>query len=693
MESFSPGRIAEYFAPHGRMAQLIPGYRYREEQVRLAESIAANFLNQEFLVSEAGTGVGKTYAYLVPAVLWALEKKERVVISTRTRALQQQLTEKDLPDIKKVLDCEFIAVEAKGRENYLCWNKYMRILAGRRKFEPGEERFIEAILRWAEATRSGDRKELDLDSSLMSKWGIVAADRKSCLRDNCPYHDRCFRLKMLKSLEKADLIITNHALLLSDMLVENSILPSYSYLIVDEAHTFERLAFDHLSLRFSFPEISETMQLLHIREKGYERGYLQLLKGKYPHLQALCTETAAILGRGLAILKDLFTALSQGMVAQDYNYARVIQWQDHDTTWLNQAVDLHREWQESTKLLYAKLTAIKEEIQEPEENNELEMLMQTISEYAGTAAIIMEENLEQEDKITWLEYEKGRAAAMASSSLDAGSILNERLYHKLESLVMVSATLAIEERFDYFLTRTGLTPLMADDRVNTLLQQSPFDYEKQARLLIINDIPEPSETGFAETVAGVLETLFLTMGGQVLVLFTARGQLKEVTALLRPDCDLNGVKLLVQYEDGEFNHLIDEFIHSSNAVLMGVETFWEGIDLKGEVLKCVVIVRLPFRPPSDPYSTAADRSCRLENKNSFQHFMLPDATVRFKQGIGRLIRSEEDRGLVVVLDSRLEKKAYGKVFKNSIPIKNTNLLVRKQLPAYMKLLPAKPADS
>lgn len=684
MESFSPGQITEYFAPNGRMSELIPGYRYRQEQVRLAERIAASFLDQEFLVSEAGTGVGKTYAYLLPAILWTLEKKEKVVISTRTRALQQQLTEKDIPDIKKVIDGEFTVAEAKGRENYLCWNKYMRILAGRRKFEPGEEQFIEAILRWAEQTKSGDRKELNLDSSLMTKWGIVAADRRSCLRDNCPFHDKCFRLKMLKSLEKADIIVTNHALLLSDMLMENSILPQYSYLIVDEAHTFDRLAFDHLSMRFSLLEITETMQLLHVREKGYERGYLQLLKGKYPDLQALCAEAVELLERNLIILKELFAALSQCKTEKDYSYARVIQWQDQDSKWLNQAVNVYWNWQESITLLLSKLDAIKEEIKESEENSELEMLIQTLGEYSNTAAIIIEENLEQEDKITWLEYERGQVVAVASSSLDAGNILNERLYHKLESMVMVSATLAIEESFDYFLTRTGLNPLRADDRVNTLLQQSPFNYEEQARLLIINDIPEPSESEFAETLAGVLEELIMAMGGQVLVLFTARNQLKEIASLLRPDCELNGIRLLVQYEDGEFNHLVHQFISNPNAVLMGVETFWEGIDLKGEVLKCVVIVRLPFRPPTDPYCTAADRSCRLENKNSFQHFMLPDATVRFKQGTGRLIRSEEDRGLVVVLDSRLERKTYGKVFKNSIPIKNTNLLVREQLPAFIK---------
>jgi ATP-dependent DNA helicase DinG len=683
MEDLNPDRVAEYFAPDGRMARLIPGYRYRKEQVRLAEEIVKAFLDQEFLVSEAGTGVGKSYAYLIPAVLWSQERKEKVVISTRTRALQQQLQEKDIPEIKKVLDCDFTAVEAKGRENYLCWNKYMKILAGRRRLESEEQQFIEAILRWAEDTKTGDRKELALGSSLMSKWGIVASERRTCLRDTCPYHDKCFRLNMLKSLERADLIITNHALLLSDMLLANSILPQYSYLVIDEAHTFDRLAFTHLSLRFSLTEINEVMQLLHVREKGYERGYLQFLKGKYPHLQALFNESIQLLGGNLKLLQELFTRLGQHTNDKNYSYARVIEWQDLDSKWLNQALETYWEWQDSTQLLLGKLKAIKEEIKDSDEGNELEMIIQSLHEYSEAATVIMEDNLDKEDRITWLEYERGQVVAVASSSLNAGDVLNDMLYPSLESLIMVSATLAIEESFDYFLTRVGLNYLQADDRVNTLLQQSPFNYDEQAQLLIVNDMLEPAQPAYAETVAGVLEELIMAMGGQVLVLFTARKQLKDVALLLRPDCELNGIKLLAQYEDGEFNHLVDEFIHSSNAVLMGLETFWEGIDLKGEVLRCVVIVRLPFRPPGDPYCTAADRSCRLQKINSFQHFMLPDATVRFKQGTGRLIRSEEDYGLVVVLDSRLAKKSYGRVFKNSIPIKNSRMIARKELPGYV----------
>ncbi|MGI5912996.1 MAG: ATP-dependent DNA helicase [Syntrophomonadaceae bacterium] len=684
MDSFSPEQVAGYFSINGRMAQHIHGYRYRQEQVKLAESIARSFLNSEFLVSETGTGVGKTYAYLIPAILWALDKKEKVVISTRTRALQQQLTSKDIPEIKKVLDCEFNVAEAKGRENYICWNKYMKILAGRKKLEIGEQAFIESILRWAEETKNGDRKELSLDSSLMKYWYVLSADRKSCLRDNCSFHEKCFRLKMLRSLEKADLIVTNHALLLSDIQAENSILPQYRYLIIDEAHTFDRLAFDHLSLRFSLSEISELLQMLYSREKGYERGYLQLLKGKYQTLQPLITETVNILERNLEIIFELFTVLNSNTVKKDQNFNQIINWQDHDSKWLNQAMDIYLDWQGQMNLLLTKLSSIKEKINDTNDNNELTVYLQSLDESSYIATTVMEENLERDDIITWLEYNHGQVVSVASSSLDTGIILNQRLYHNKESIIMVSATLATEGHFDYFISKMGLNALMADERVNTLLQQSPFNYDKQAELLIINDIPEPSQRDFIGALASTLSEIILTIKGKILVLFTARTQLNEIAKLLKPYCNLHYITLLVQYEDGEYNHLINEYLHNPRAVLMGVETFWEGIDLKGDALKCVVIVRLPFRSPSDPYCIAADRSCRLAKKNSFQHFMLPDATVRFKQGTGRLIRSEDDRGIVIVLDSRLENKPYSNVFKNSIPINNTHLLTRKHLQAYLK---------
>jgi ATP-dependent DNA helicase DinG len=244
--------------------------------------------------------------------------------------------------------------------------------------------------------------------------------------------------------------------------------------------------------------------------------------------------------------------------------------------------------------------------------------------------------------------------------------------------------MAIEDRFDHFIDRNGLAEYAKEGKIETLLEYSPFDYQRQACLYVVRDMPDPSSQTFNREVNKVLAEIFLAQGGQTMVLFTSKKHMQEAALELRPFCLKHKLKLLVQHEDGEFASLVQEFKGHENSVLMGVETFWEGIDLKGEVLKCLVIVKLPFRSPSDPYCSAWDRYYKMQGKNSFANFMLPDAAVRFKQGVGRLIRSENDRGAVVVLDTRLINRNYGLVFKNSIPIKNLISLPRIELKYQLK---------
>ncbi|MDD2586805.1 MAG: helicase C-terminal domain-containing protein [Syntrophomonadaceae bacterium] len=680
MDEFCSEEVLKYFAPDGQMARIIPGYKYRQEQVHLAAGIATAFQNREFLVSEVGTGVGKTYAYLIPAVLWTRFEKEKIVISTKTKALQQQIIENDLPDIKNVLGFDFKFAEAKGRENYLCWNKYINILGGKKRLDAEEQEFMETILTWAERTRTGDKKELEISSKVMQKWGIVAADRKSCRKEMCKYHDKCFRLKMLKNLQKADVIVVNHALLLSDILVDNSILPEYHYLIVDEAHTFDRESFDKLSTCFAYKDMMEVLLFLHRKGKTYQRGYLQYLRSTYKSLSILLEETGTLVDREMQLLDELYSLLSNySGHDREYNFAVIIDSRSLETPWWEKIVDVYLDWQENTNLLINKLTAIFKETGEEDEESELSIVIMSLQTLSDAAFQILEEDINNAGKIAWIEYEKNRAVAVSSSSIHAGEMLSSSLYQKLDSMVMVSATLAIEEKFEHFIEKCGLAPLANDGRLNTLLEKSPFAYEKQAILYTVEDMPDPSSPLFTEQVAGLLPGIFSSAGSHSMVLFTSKKQLREVSKYIRPWCEKNGIKLLVQYEDGEFGFLLDEYAGSNKAVLMGVETFWEGIDLKGELLECVVIVKLPFRSPSDPFCCAGDKYYKMLKKNSFRHFMLPDAAVRFKQGIGRLIRSEEDRGAVIVLDTRLEKKVYGSVFKNSIPITNITCLKKGEL--------------
>lgn len=679
-------RVRKLMEPGGEMEERLPGFTYREEQLRFAQAVAAAFQNEMFLAAEAGTGVGKTYAYLVPALIWAEHSQEKIVVSTKTKALQQQIVERDLPEVERVMGCKLKYAEAKGRENYLCWNKYQTILAGRKRLEKDETDFIAAVLSWAETTRSGDRKELPLNQELMKHWNILAADRSSCQREMCKYRDKCFRLKMIKNMSAAHLIVTNHALLLSDVMTENSILPEYRHLIIDEAHTFVRESFERMAHKLSLQESLNLLEIIYSRDRRSPKGYLVHLRSSYPHLSPLLDEIISLVEKMIKLTSQLFASINDGLkYRDDFSFSHILNPADKESVWLADTLEIYRQdWNPAMNLLLSKLRELGQELEDEPDSADVRGITGALQEIDDVAFSIMTEEIHRESNITWLEFMQGKTAAICSAEVNNTGLLDQHLYQNLQTLIMVSATLAVEDSFDDFVSRSGLNRYAREGRLVTVLERSPFDYQKQACLYVVKDMPDPASQSFSRDVNRVLADIFINQGGRTMALFTSRKQLHESAAELRPYCEQQGLNLLVQHEDGEFTALMDQFVNHENSILMGLETFWEGIDLKGEVLKCLVIVKLPFRSPSDPYCSAWDRYCKMQSKNSFQFFMLPDAAIRFKQGVGRLIRSEYDRGAVVVLDTRLIKRSYGIVFRNSIPIKNLIPLTRPELTLHLE---------
>lgn len=674
-------QVEQAFAPGAKLAAILEDYIFREEQVRFARAVAEAFQDEHFLAAEAGTGVGKTYGYLVPALMWAQQSGEKVVVSTKTKALQQQLVDRDLPQLEQALDFDFKYVEAKGRQNYLCWNKYQRILSGAKGLEKEQVEFFQKMMTWAEHTRSGDRKELGLGLELMRHWDLVSADRTSCQREKCLYHDKCFRLKMIKSMARADLIVTNHALLLSDVLVDNRILPEFTSLIIDEAHTFIKETFDRLAFRFDQDDFLSLLGMLQHQEHRVRKGFLVHLRSQFSQLGPQLDECQQLV-EGLAwTTRQLFEILTRGLgVGQDFSFNHILNPDDREQAWMAELLDLYsQEWNPGLDLLLQRLEQLHQELDEETEAPDLFELMAALRESHTTLFNIIIEELHRSTAITWVEFLRGSARALCAGGVDTSGLLAGELYGKLKTLVMVSATLAVEDNFDNFISRSGLGPMAAEGRLSTHLEHSPFDYQRQAALYVVDDMPEPSSPKFNPAVVEVLTAIFASQGGRTMVLFTSRQQLQQASAALKPYCQQQGLKLLVQHEDGDFASLMDDFVYEPNSILMGVETFWEGIDLRGDVLCCLVIVRLPFRSPADPYCSAWEQYYRSHNQSSFKHFMLPDAALRFKQGVGRLIRSETDRGAVVVLDNRLVERFYGQVFRRSIPISNLALVSRQDL--------------
>lgn len=687
--SYMEKQIDLLLSEKGIMTSHLPEFRFRSQQKLLAENIAASLADDDFLLAEAGTGVGKTFAYLIPAISWCQKTGNKVVVSTRTKALQQQITDHDLPELIRIMNSRIKTAEAKGRENFLCWNKYQQILAGKKSLSAPGQDFVQSVLTWVERTKSGDRKELELPSDMMQFWPVLAAERNSCLRDQCRYQDKCFRLKMIRNVHKADLIIVNHALLLSDILIENrekSILPDYEYLIVDEAHTFIKESFDRLSCRFGYFDIKPLLNALYEKGRGkVRRGYLLHLLAVYPHLANLITEATTFTDQCLRLSEDLFHFLN-GIAAYGDNYAfhHVLKEREQNLPAFKKAVNSYLEWKAASNLLIDKLTEIKEEIANDNEFLELSGIIIALADISNAACLIMEENLNRQDGICWLEYERGKTVAICSSPIYTGDSLDEKLYRKLNALVMLSATMTVDNSFDNYINRSGLGWYAKDGRLNTLIETSPFDYENNAALYIVEDMLDPSSTRFTAQLQQVLGDILLTSRGRTMVLFTARKQMEETAEFLRPILEANEIRLLVQHQDGEFANLMDSFKSNENAVLMGLETFWEGIDLRGELLKCLVIVKLPFRSPADPYCTAWEKYYLQQKQSSFEHFMLPDAAIRLKQGVGRLIRSETDRGVVLVLDTRLIHKKYGQLMQNSLPLTNIAAVPSKQLAGIIK---------
>ncbi len=667
---YSLDEIERYYEEDGPLGKLLPDYRFRTEQLNLTKAIGSAFTEQEFLLAEAGTGVGKTLAYLLPAVLWSLEEKDKVVIATRTKALQQQLIEQDIPLIKRLIRTDFACAEAKGRENFLCWNKYINILAGKKRLQDEEIKFLSHVLPWVEKSETGDKKELRLGGALMKHWGILAADRKSCLRDRCIHHEKCFRLKMIKRLEKAQIIITNHALLLSDIQVDNHLLPEYHYLVIDEAHSLDREAFDKFSMRFSFGDSLEHLEYL-------QKTYLPRIEGLFPSGRGDLEECQNHILVAIKLLREYFFALNRAP-SNSNEATLVIKPDELEKTWLLEALEIHRDWQYSMNLLLQKLIKVEENISGIEGSEELSHIIISLQEEADYAFQINEEHFFQNDMLVWLAYDQGKVRELSSSPICLAGELQNRLYHNLKSLILVSATLAVEGRFDYFLNKFGLDNLQQEDRLKTVQEKSPFDYEKQAGYILISDIPARNEDDYSEKLAETLKQIIEITGGRTLILFTSRQQLRHVASLIRPFCEQCRIRLLVQNEDGGFETLKELYTALPRSIIMGLDTFWEGIDLKGELLKCLVVVKLPFRSPEEPFCQAWEKYYQQLNQSSFNHFMLPDAVIRLKQGVGRLIRSEKDRGAVIILDARLSKSSYSRVFINSLPFKNPRILSSMQ---------------
>jgi ATP-dependent DNA helicase DinG len=694
----SLAEIDAFFQPDGLLAANLAGYEHRSEQTRMALTIAEAFNGDRVAVIEAGTGTGKSLAYLLPAALWAKSNRERVVISTNTINLQEQLTGKDIPFLQKYGKVPFKAALIKGRGNYLC----LRKLAARRE-EPGlfhdEKSELQAIAAWSETTASGCRDDLGFIPR-DEVWEELCSEGDQCGRTKCKNYSRCHFYSSRRNAAAADILVVNHALLMADLSLRDlagatsaAILPPFQRLIIDEAHHLEDVATGNLSSQITRSGMLKLLgKLQHPRRP--ERGLLPKLSaavnGAIPDgFDTLYRQISAILDEELlAPLPQLADTIGREMDGIGYALTGHLRpaesGKGEQKLRLTPAVYGSDFWEESLeriKRLSGQLLEFNEALAKvlkavtglPEKP--LENLASVITDLRGVKGRIDATHLallhfvgREETVCRWFEMKKGGKGLivrLCSSPLDVASTLKRVLFDQLRTVIMTSATLAVGERFDYLEQRTGVSLLPAV-RLTELLLSSPFDYNRQAFVGVPADMPEPTDRRFEAAAADfILQTQKISQG-RAFVLFTSYDLLKRVHARLAPQLEAMG---LVPLRQGEANRqlLLARFKEIAGAVLFGTDSFWEGVDVQGEALALVIITRLPFRVPTEPILEARSEHISATGGDPFMGYTVPQAVIKFKQGFGRLIRSRNDHGAVLILDSRVLSKNYGRIFLQSLP--------------------------
>ena len=678
-----PTFVQRSFALDGPLAAAFgAGYEPRAGQVDMAQRVARALNQGDALMVEAGTGTGKTLAYLLPAAAWALANQRRVVIATNTITLQDQLIDKDIPQAQAALEALGMArpraAVLKGRSNYICLRRLQQWRSGRR-LNGAELSTLARILVWLPTTQTGDINELAMNSQTDREvWQQVCAESAACGDGRCGVHADATRLCYFalarRKAELAHILVVNHALLLADVAAEGRVLPPYSHLVVDEAHRLEDAATDQLTYRMEWPWLHALLRPL--RADGELVANITTYAGlqALPHAQRQALHVSALAAtahNALHHFHDQLLAFAlQHEEARDANYVQRLpldgrmrsqpMWSEVEIEWEQAAEDV-RVLVEAIDTLARQLSSAQWDRQEPE----AEMLVNLASAGSRLAELLRQmepmvyapEGISQGGRVCWMEVNENRSlASVASAPLNVAETIQRELLHARRCTIFTGATLRSGANFRYIRERLGLWD------VATAIVESPFDYKSSTLLYMPSDMNQPDHPAYQAGVERAILDAAEACNGRTLALFTSNAHLRTTGDALRIPLERAGITLLQQGSISR-HRLLREYRRAERAVLMGTRSFWEGVDLPGDELSCLLIVRLPFAVPNDPIVAARSREC----ENSFSDYMLPDAVLRFRQGFGRLIRRADDRGVVVILDSRVWRREYGQLFLDALP--------------------------
>ena len=687
------------FAQDGALAANHPGYEYRPEQVRMVHEVCDAFNDALVLMVEAGTGTGKSMAYLAPAIAWAVRNDDPVIISTNTKNLQAQLFKKDLPFLEESLSGAFTYALIKGRANYLCLRKFLMVLENAdRELSETDRVEILPLVSWLPGTETGDCAEcagfgLGMGSEL---WTMVSTRPDECLGPRCRHWRRCFVRRARAKAQQADIVVANHATVFMETGAQSNVLPDYRCIVFDEAHNLEDVATSCLATEVVSWRVPRTLRRLFSagrRDAGAGKGLFANLRFELakavpligqPVATAIGESVTRAIGEfdGVTRTGDaLFDAVA-ALFDRVPRYVDRIRYdaENRPENWRDVAQDIMRH-AEAISVLANRVEQIAREVESATEpgEGELRNLAETGAE-VGTQVVqlramvqALEMVLKAEDDAFVYWAERGRTrrdTALCAAPLDIAKVMDEAVYSRARTVVITSATLTAGSSFDFMRDRLGARGPVSE-RVRTAALGSSFDFASQAFVAVPLFLPEPRSNGpdFVGPFTDLSVDVLRCTQGRGLVLFTSHSMLRQAADRMKDELGDAGIAVLAQGIDGARDRLLAEFKRDIGSVLLGTQSFWEGVDVQGEALSCLILAKLPFRPHTDPIVQARCELLERQGRNPFMDYMVPDAVLRLKQGFGRLIRSRQDRGVVVICDTRVVTKRYGRAFLESLPVK------------------------
>ena len=642
--------IDTIFDQSGPIAKAMPNYEMRQEQVEMAEAVNSAIFNSETLIVEAGTGVGKSFSYLIPVARYVLETGTLAVISTNTISLQEQIIHKDIPFLEKALGKDFKAVLVKGRRNYVCLRRLRRSNFKQKDLfaDEYELRHFAKIVAWSYKTTDGTLYDMDGDPD-PKVWDMVSATSENCLGKHCPYFKECFFQKAREKIKDARILIINHHLFFSNLALDDeqrTVLPEYDILVFDEAHNIEGVATEHLGASVTSSGIKYLMDLLFNPKK--EKGFLFTISD-----QSSMEWVEIVRKRSDSFFKKI----------KEYFEARKLHGEG-DSLRVRKPDFIENELSMPLFKLVESLLEAKKNARNKEDELEISSFIRKIHAINKSIEVIMAQAME--NYVYWIECSRNKRAGKISinaAPINIGELLKDTLFDSRKPFILTSATLSVDiSSFSYIKERLGVR----DSR--DLKLGSSFDYKNQVRMYIAKDMPLPSRlTEYSIAVADRIKKYIGLTNGSAFVLFTSYSMMNIVYEELEGYLSEKGFNVLKQGDGVGRSKMLSRFKKEIGSVLFGVDSFWQGIDVQGKALSNVIITKLPFAVPDHPVIEARIEAIQKRGGDAFLEYNLPEAVLKFKQGFGRLVRSRKDTGIIAVLDSRIINKSYGRQFLNSIP--------------------------